>query len=160
MKSEARNLKHEVMKKLDELEKGRSLMSQRIMVTAPGRLVADPEFGSENAPAVFRIACNNSVKGADGQWVEKPTYLRCKDWNHERSKKLTKGCLVSISGELMVDQRPEDKGGGYYPPEVKIYNVDILQWAQDKTAAEGGSAASARKEGAKSKRASEPNPFA
>lgn len=134
-------------------------MSQRIIVTAPGRLVADPDMPTnEKAPAVFRIACNTSVK-VDGQWTEKATFMRVRDWNHDRVKKLAKGALVVVTGELTQDERPEDKGGGFYACEIKAMNVDVLLWGENKSAAEGGVASQGKKAAATARRSKEDLPF-
>jgi len=110
-------------------------MSNTAFTFATGRIVADPE--KHGTVTIFRIALNQREK-VNGEWTEVARYMRCKEFNEDRAKVLAKGQMVAVGGSLSWDQRPDDKGGGYYPPEISISKIDILQWAGDKPKTEGG----------------------
>lgn len=138
------------------------MSTQRASVRISGRLVADPDIpANDKAPISFRVACNQSVK-VNGTWEEVATFYRCKDWNRQRSEKLAKGCLVVVDGELTCDKRPTEKYGddpGYFGPEIKVWNIDILLYAGNKPAEEGGVGAQGKKAATRNARQAEDFPF-
>lgn len=124
-------------------------MSNKCVCVVSGWIVEDAEVNGKATK--FRIGVNRAFKNKEtGEWEEKPMWLRCADFMPERSSKLTKGTLVTLTGEMTWDERPE---GGFWAPELKIMNVDILRWANSEGAAAKG------KGGAQGRRKAEDLPF-
>lgn len=78
-----------------------------IHVTVVGNLARDPELKctpSGAFVATFTIACNERIRGDDGQWRDGPTsWVRCNAWSdlaEHLAESVSKGDRVIVSGQL------------------------------------------------------------
>jgi single-strand DNA-binding protein len=91
-------------------------MSTKIPVSIAGNLVADPELSigeSGVAHAKLRVAVNQRIQGADGDWHDgEPVFHNVSAFRalaENASTSLKKGDPVTVSGEL--EFRSYEKGG-------------------------------------------------
>lgn len=101
-------------------------MSDVMASTFTGRVVADGEEMKlgERAAISFRVAINGRKKQGD-EWVDAPLFVRCKDFNVQRGARAVKGAKVNITGKTSWDERPADKGGGFYSPDITVWNMEV-----------------------------------
>lgn len=99
-------------------------------VIMQGRLCADPEIrrtASGQAVASFRIACNDSRKGPNGEEVA--LFMNCSMWGvrAENFAKFTrKGSLVLIEGRLTQRTYVNKAGVNVTTVEINADNFELL----------------------------------
>jgi single-strand DNA-binding protein len=107
-----------------------------------GRLGADPEIRYTQggvAIANLRLATSKSWKNEAGEWQEKATWHKVTAFKRlaEKVEQLRKGDLITVVGEISVDQW-EDKTTGQARTQVKIIADKILRAGVLKLEGQGG----------------------
>ena len=107
------------------------------VVALTGRLVRGSELRypqNGGTPSLrFSIAVNRNRKGADGSWVEDPSYFDCVYFarNAEAmSQYLEKGRQVAIQGELRQSRWEGQDGQARNRVEIFVNNLTLLSQPQ------------------------------
>ena len=107
------------------------------VVALTGRLVRGSELRypqNGGTPSLrFSIAVNRNRKGADGSWVEDPSYFDCVYFarNAEAmSQYLEKGRQVAIQGELRQSRWEGQDGQSRNRVEIFVNNLTLLSQSQ------------------------------
>lgn len=112
-----------------------------------GRLTRDPELrytSSELAVAEFRIAVDRPFKSASGE--RKTDFFRCKAWRQTAefvSKYLSKGRLIAVEGRIETNEFTGQDGIKKYFTDIVCDNVQALDSARDREAADNDGYAAA-----------------
>lgn len=107
-------------------------------ITLVGRLVADAELSyiptTGTPKGSYKIAVDRKTKGKDGK--KKTDFIRCEDIGKHMEKLvvyLTKGKLISVSGELHIDLY-KDKEGNYKEfTRVNVNRMDFIAIGKKET---------------------------
>lgn len=97
-----------------------------------GRLTKDPEIqyiGEKAIPvAKFTLAVSRNIKKENRP--QKTDFIKIEAWREAVgicSDKLKKGSLVSVTGELRIDEYKDKEGNNKYMTKVTTYNVNLLE---------------------------------
>jgi single-strand DNA-binding protein len=100
------------------------------LVIMSGNLVADPEpFFTENgtAGARIRVACNESKKDKDGNWIDgEVVYIKATCWNSMAESVINnakKGTKVNLTGRLSMDTYTDKAGVERSTPQVTVDSI-------------------------------------
>ena len=112
------------------------------VVALTGRLVRGSELRypqNGGTPSLrFSIAVNRNRKGADGSWVEDPSYFDCVYFarNAEAmSQYLEKGRQVAIQGELRQSRWEDQNGQSRSRIEIFVNSLSLVSQGQGGQAA-------------------------
>ena len=119
-------------------------MSQDInTVTIVGRLTRDMELkylNSGTAVGHLSIACNDSMKGADGQYTDKAHFFEVTVWGRTAEglqQYLTKGRQIAVDGRLRQETWT-DQQSGQNRSKVTINAQRVQLLAEPRNAQQGG----------------------
>lgn len=105
-------------------------------VTLVGNVTAEPEVKALGEGGVkvanIRVATNKSYKDKNGEWQEKGTFHNVVLWrNHAESaeKRIIKGTLVYIEGEIDNREYVDKEGNKRYITEIVAKDMKILNKA-------------------------------
>lgn len=109
-------------------------MSWNNNVTLIGRLTRDLEVGSTSKNKMYgrsSIAVDKSYKGADGQWVNKAIFVDIVIWGDSLvtslKEKYKKGVLVSVQGELDINNYEAKDGTKRSSTSIKVVSQRVLE---------------------------------
>ena len=97
-----------------------------------GNLTKDPEqrfTGSGTAVCNFSIACNEKIKGKDGNYQEKVEYINIVAWSKLAEvcgKYLKKGKQVYIEGRIQTRSYDDKSGNKKYVTEIVADQMQML----------------------------------
>lgn len=96
-----------------------------------GRLGAPPERKTigKGENLIFNVAVKD--------YPEEVTWVKVRTQQLNLESLLDKGTSVFIVGKHVVNKRAEDKGGGYWGPEVIAYDVQVISGFKSAEGAEG-----------------------
>jgi single-strand DNA-binding protein len=95
-----------------------------------GRLTSKPELRyttSDKAVSNFNIAVNRNFTNADGS--RDADFISCQVWNKQAEnlvKYQDKGSLISVEGNLRVEQFEDKDGNNRYKTYVAVNNIEYL----------------------------------
>ena len=97
-----------------------------------GRLTKDPEIkyiGEKGIPvANFILAVDRKIK--NGSKYQKTDFIKIEAWKESVEiciNKLKKGSLISLTGELRIDEYKDKEGKNKYITKVITYNINLLK---------------------------------
>lgn len=105
-------------------------------VLISGNLGRDPELQSTNGGTEvlrFGVAVNDRVKGADGEWTDRPNWIDCVMFGTRAksvSRFLSKGSKVAIEGKLRWSQWERD-GQKRSKIEVIVDEIEFMTSSGD-----------------------------
>ena len=95
-----------------------------------GRLTTDAQVRttkSKKELVSFTIAVNDGYKAKDGEWKDLTEYFSCTYWLSTKvADRLTKGCIVSVSGRVFLDQYKSKDGTQYSSLGVHVQSIRIF----------------------------------
>ena len=99
-------------------------------VSLVGRFTKDPELKvlGENTVANFTVAINRNFKNKDGE--RDADFIQCQAWNKQAEfigAYLTKGQLVSVTGEIRTRSYDHTDGSRRYVTEVNVNSIQSLE---------------------------------
>jgi len=112
-------------------------------VTIVGRLTRDMELkylNSGTAVGHLSIACNDSMKGADGQYTDKAHFFEVTVWGRTAEglqQYLTKGRQIAVEGRLRQETWTDNQSG-QNRSKVTINAQRIQLLAEPRNAQQGG----------------------
>lgn len=110
-------------------------------VLISGNLGRDPELQSTNGGTEvlrFGVAVNDRVKGADGEWTDRPNWIDCVMFGTRAksvSRFLSKGSKVAIEGKLRWSQWERD-GQVRSKVEVIVDEIEFMSRQQGQLGSE------------------------
>lgn len=102
-------------------------------VELKGHAGMDPEVKTINENlkvAKFSLATNESYKNKEGEWVRDTTWHNVVLWNKlasEAQEKITKGCMVNLTGKLSYRQYIDKNGQKHNYAEVHALSFDVVE---------------------------------
>ncbi|WP_373599482.1 single-stranded DNA-binding protein [Paraclostridium bifermentans] len=97
-----------------------------------GRLTKDPEIkyiGEKGIPvANFTLAVDRNVKKESKS--QKTDFIRIEAWRNAAdicANKVKKGNLVSLTGELRIDEYDDKEGNRKYITKITTQNINLLE---------------------------------
>src|SRR5512142_50861 len=118
-----------------------------------GRLGADPDirYTPDGSPVVnFRMANDERVRGADGNWEDKPEWHRVVVFGklaENCGTYLNKGKLVYVEGRIQTRQWEDNQGVKRYMTEIVAREVKFLSGSAEQSAQSQSSSGAQRTAG-------------
>ena len=95
-----------------------------------GRVTADAVVRttkSKKELVTFTLAVNDGYKAKDGEWKDLTEFFSCVYWLSTKvADKLTKGCIVTVSGRVFLDQYKGKDGTQYASLAVHVLSIRIF----------------------------------